>query len=219
MSDPNPKRSTVKRGVLRKKSAPDAVAFLNAVCAAGAQSPVVQASPALLGALAALQASTSTLSTDSNAKATAAQSLRTAAATLRGSTTDASSKLAVYEAMVEDAADGSAVVISQCGLLSRALKTPAAALGAVSEVHAELGKKERQSIVSWPLAKGATSYALQVNWTPDGTGAWTALPSGSSHRRVITAPASGAQFLVCVAALASDGTQSAWSTPILATAA
>jgi hypothetical protein len=35
---------------------------------------------------------------------------------------------------------------------------------------------------------------------------------------VVKAPAAGAQFLARVAALSSDGTQSDWSDPILATA-
>jgi hypothetical protein len=44
------------------------------------------------------------------------------------------------------------------------------------------------------------------------------LQPGTSHRRVITAPAPGAQFLVQIAAIGSDGTQSAWCEPYLATA-
>ena len=81
------------------------------------------------------------------------------------------------------------------------------------------GKHPMEAIVSWPKAPGATGYAIEVNFTPQSAAAtWTALNSGSGRRRVITGSAAGAHFMVRVAALASDGMQSAWSAPILATA-
>jgi hypothetical protein len=94
-----------------------------------------------------------------------------------------------------------------------------AALEAVSKVLSKLGKLPTQAVVSWPAASGATSYAVEVNWTPQNpTGTWTAIGSGTGRRWTITAATPGAQFLVRVASLGPHGEQAAWSTAILATA-
>jgi hypothetical protein len=86
-------------------------------------------------------------------------------------------------------------------------------------VHSKLGKLPTEAVVSWPKVDGATSFAIEVNWTPaTPAGPWAALNSGSGRRRVITAPAPAAQFLVRIAGIKSDGTQSPWSNPILVTA-
>ena len=76
----------------------------------------------------------------------------------------------------------------------------------------------KETVVTWPAVAAATSYAVQVNAnlaTP--TGPFTPLQPGSSRRRVIMAPAQGAQILVQIAAVSSDGTQTAWCEPFLAT--
>ena len=82
-----------------------------------------------------------------------------------------------------------------------------------------VGKALKEAVLHWPAVAGATSYAIQVNWTPAApAGPWVALASGTSRRRVVTAPTAGAQFLAQVAGIASDGTQSEWCDAILVTA-
>src|SRR5712692_5551121 len=73
---------------------------------------------------------------------------------------------ASYEASVSAVAAGDGSVINKAGLLSQGTKTPAAALTKVSVVRSKVGKHLMESIVSWPAAPGASSYALEVNLTP-----------------------------------------------------
>jgi hypothetical protein len=110
------------------------------------------------------------------------------------------------------------VVITEAGCLARGPKAGATALGAVTAVRCKPGKRPAEAILSWPAGPGATAYAIEVSFTPDSpTGPWTALRSGAGRRRVVRAPAPGAQLLARVASLGSDGTQSEWSDVILAT--
>ena len=93
-------------------------------------------------------------------------------------------------------------------------------LGKVSVVRTKPWKHSAEALLTWPKADGATGYAIEVNYTPSNpTGPWTALISGTGRRRVVKAPAPGAQLLARVAALGSGGTQSDWSDQVLVTTA
>ena len=130
----------------------------------------------------------------------------------------AANALRTYETAVNTVADGDASIINKAGLLTRATKTPPAALGSVVGVHSVPGKLPAQAILRWPEVARATSYAIEVNMTPAApAGPWTAINPGSSRRRVLTTPTPATQMLARVAAVMADGTQSAWSNPVLVT--
>jgi hypothetical protein len=216
MSNPS---STVKRTPLDVHKASAGVTALQAVIAAGMASPDVQASPVAKQALADVQTTVGALSATLTSKAGSETSLTAARSALTTQFAAVEVATRTYESTINSIAAGDAAIITKAGLLARGQKTPPAALGEVKDARSTLGKAVRESVVRWPEVPGATSYALQVNWTPTvATATYTALPSGSSRRRVILAPAAGAQFLVQIAAIASDGTQSAWCDPYLATA-
>jgi hypothetical protein len=126
--------------------------------------------------------------------------------------------LAVYEAVIEQLARGDASIIAAAGLPSRGPKAPPAALGEMGVVRTRQGALPAQAVLTWPEVTGATSYAIELNPTPQSpAGPWNALGSGSRRRRLVSGPAPGAQILARVAALGSNGTQSAWSDPVLVT--
>jgi hypothetical protein len=219
MNPTNPSHSKVKHIPLNQHKAAAGLASLANVVAAGNQSTAVQADPVAKTALGVLQAAVSQGQQALNNKLAAIQAHQTAIKALKIHFGAAGDALRSYEAAINILADGDGSVINQAGLLARAEKTPAAALGEVTVVHSKLGKAATEAIVYWPTVPGATSYAIEVNFTPSNpTGPFTALGSGTSRRRTITAPAPGAQFLCRVAAARSDGSQSAWSAPILVTA-
>jgi hypothetical protein len=113
-------------------------------------------------------------------------------------------------------AGGDPAKITEAGLLVRDAASPRFALETITALEGKPGKREREAILSWPKAKGATSYAVEVSFTPDSLdGLWTALTSCSRHTRVITAPAPGAQILARVAAVDGQGNRSDWSPTIL----
>jgi hypothetical protein len=211
--------STVKRTPLSVHKPAAGVTTLQAVIAAGTASPEVQASPVAKAALADLQNAVAPVPATLTSKANAATALAAARKGLTTQFAEVETATRTYEMSVNSISGGDPAIIARAGLLARDQRTPAAALGEVTDVRGSPGKQVRQAILRWPEVPGATNYAIQVNWTP-GTpaGPWTALTSGSSRRRVITAPAQGAQLLAQVAAISSDGTQSAWCDAILVTA-
>jgi hypothetical protein len=219
MSNPNPTHSTVKHTPLNVHKASAGLDALQAILVAGASSPDVQNSPLAKQAFTDLQGAVGALGTSLTNKLNLATALMAAVKALKVDFLAAEVAERTYEAAVNSIAKGDAAVITKAGLQARAQKTPPAALGTVKDLRSKPGKEVKQSILTWPEVAGATSYAVQVNFTPGNpTGPYTAIGSGSSRRRVVTAPAQGAQFLAQVAAIASDGTQSAWCEPILATA-
>jgi hypothetical protein len=219
IANTNPSRATVRRRLKTGKKPPEFVSAAAAVAAAGAQSPDVAGSPTGVAALAVLQKAVTTADAGVSARQAAMQVLLATSKALKLNTTALQGALSGYESAVVTIAAGNAEIINKAGLLSRDTKAPATALGPVSTVNSKPGKAPTEAILSWPPAPGATSYAIQVNFTPQTASApWTALGSGSRRTRTVKAPAAGAQFLVQVAALSSDGTQSAWSASILATA-
>jgi hypothetical protein len=214
----NPK-ATVKRMPIDVHKANKAVETLQAVITTGTNCVAVQNAPVAKGALADLQASLAVLAGNLTTKANNLSALDASRKAITVSFDDVEAKTRAYESSVNVIAAGNPATITAAGLLARAPKTPAAALGAVKDVRSKLGKAQKETIVSWPEVPGARNYAVQTNAnlsTPAGP--YTALPSASSRRRVIMTPAPGAQILVQVAAIGSDGTQSAWCEPYLATA-
>jgi uncharacterized phage infection (PIP) family protein YhgE len=219
VANTSPSNAAVRRQLKGRKRPPDFVSAVAAVAAAGAQSPDVQGSAAGAASLAVLQKALTTAQTGLSTKQAALLMLLAAIKAFKGDIVALQAALSSYEGVVNTLAAGNAAIINKAGLLSRDTKSPATALSPVSTVSSKLGKATMEAIVSWPEAPGATSYAIQVNFTPQtASSAWTALGSGSRRTRVVKTPTAGAQFLVQVAALSSDGTQSAWSASILATA-
>ncbi len=219
MSNPNPNHATVKHTSLDIHKPSAGLDALQAILVAGASSPDVQNSPLAKQAFTDLQGAVGTLSTSLTSKLNLATALMAAVKALKVDFMAAEVATRSYEAAVNSVAKGDAAVITKAGLHARAMKTPPAALGTVKDLKGKPGKEVKESILTWPEVPGATNYAVQVNFTPGNPSApYTALASGSSRRRVVTAPAQGAQFLAQVAAIASDGTQSAWCEPILVTA-
>jgi len=215
----NPNQATVRRTLLQRTTIADGLTTLDNVCSAGAQSAEVQASPVAQQALLALQKTVTTAHGSLATRVQIGQTLQAAIKALRRDVQAVRVAVRTYEAAVGALAQGDAAVINKAGLQSRAQKTPPVPLGKVSVVHSKPGKHAAEAILTWPRAPGATGYAIEVNFTPQTpTGPWTAITSGSSRRRAVKGPAPGAQFLVRIASLGSDGTQSEWSDAILATA-
>jgi hypothetical protein len=220
MSNPtNPKPATVRRSLLRAKTVAAGLSALDNTCASGAQCPAVQASAVAQGSLVILQKAVTTAHGSLTAKNAASQALQTSQKQLRLDYKAVRVALGTYETAVQSIAGGSAAVINQAGLAVRDQSVPAAALTAVSVVHTKPGKRATEAILSWPAAPGAKGYALEVNFTPQVAGSpWVSLTSGTGRRRIVKAPTPGAQFLVRVASLGSDGTQADWSAAVMATA-
>ncbi len=220
MSNPTTtKPAAVRRSLLNRKSVASCLTTLVATCSSGSQCPEVQASPVASQALSALTNAVNHANTSLSSKEAAAVALKSSTKALTLDFTSVKTALSTYETAVAGLAGGSASIITKAGLIVRETKAPTAALGAVTAVHTKPGKRTAEAIVSWPAAPGATGYALEVCFTPQATPTtWTSLASGSSRRRTVKAPLGGEQFLVRVAAVASDGTPSDWSDAVLATA-
>jgi hypothetical protein len=216
----NPDYATVKHTPLKKKTVPETVSTIANICTTGAQSPEVQNAPVALQALGILQKANATAQTGLSNRQSLAQALIAAIRALTLDTVALKVALETYEAAVNAIALGNAAVITRAGLLVRGEKTPPAPLGVVTGLHTKPGKLVGQGILGWPAAPGATGYAIEVNYAPQSaTSTWTALNSGTSRRRVLTAPTPtpASQFQARVAALGSDGTQSAWSNVVTVT--
>lgn len=219
MSDQNPTQSVVQRGQLRRKSVPEALSLLDTVCSAAAQCPEVQGDPVALHTLAVLQQALAKTHGSLAERQKLAQALTAAIKTLALDFGELKGAFVSFETAIDVLAKGNAALINRAGLRSRDAKTPPAALETVTEVHCAPGKRPREAIITWPAARGATSYAIEINATPAlPEGPWTALVSGTARRRVVVAPAPGAPVLVRVAALGAFGEQAEWSSPALATA-
>jgi hypothetical protein len=220
MSDENQTNQAVQCGALNGLPPSKAVALAKTVCNQGAQSPTVQGSPVAKGALDDLDASVQAADGNLAKKLELELALEAARKALEVSLVDVRRKARVYERAVGSIANGNGALIAEAGLPSRPVKRPSAGLEPVKEIRAKKGKVVRQAVVSWPEAKGAGSYMLEVNFdptTPDGP--YAAVGQAAANRsRVVTAPAPGAQFLARVAAVGNDGTMSAWTGPILVTA-
>lgn len=211
--------ATVRRTLVRKKKVPNALSILDNVCAAGAQCSQVQGSVIASQALIDLKAAVTTATTSLTSQQALAQALRAAIKTLKLDYGSVEVALDTYQTAVNALAKGDASIINKAGLLSRGRTVVAVALGKVTVVHTKPGQHPGEAILSWPVGPGATSYAIEVNFTPQVAGSvWTALGTGSARHRVVKGPAPGAQFLARVASVDSDGVASDWSDEIMATA-
>jgi hypothetical protein len=218
MPTQNPAHSVVKHTVLDENRPADALAFLDNACASGAASPEVQGNAMCKQALADLQAQVTATHAALSARGAAKIGLATAVRTQESEMAAATSALGTYEAAVDTVADGSAAVITKAGLTARLEKPPPSTLGTVTIVKTGLGKLPGEGILRWPAVPRATNYAVEVNLTPQTpAGPWTALGAGASRRRVVTTPAPRGELLARVAAIGSDGTQTAWSDTVLVT--
>ncbi len=214
----NPDYATVRHTPLKGKATAEVLSIISGICTTAAQSPEVQASPAALQTLTNLQKATAGAQTGFASRQSLAAALMAAIKALALDSVVLKVSLDAYEASVNALAGGNAAIITRAGLLARDEKTPATPLGVVTGVYTKPGKLVGEGILGWPAAPGATGYAIEVNYTPQSaTPTWVELNSGTSRKRVLTAPTPvpASQFLARVAALGSDGTQSAWSGPIM----
>ncbi len=215
----NPSNLTVRHTPLNDSRLAQGTATLDKVLSAAAQCQAVQNDPLAKQAVANLQTKVTTLHGSLSSRELVAQALLTAIKVLRLDFDAAKDALVSYEKAVDTVADGDGSIINQAGLLARSTTTTPAALETVAGVTGKRGKQPAQAIVKWPAAAGATSYAVEVNFTPaTPAGPWTPVSTSTNRSRVVTAPSAGAQLLARVAALASDGTQGPWSDAILVTA-
>ena len=212
--------TVVRHGLIQGKKPAEALQTLATTCTTGAGCPQVQADLTSKQALAGLQTAVTTSQASQDTKVKLFQQYMAASKTAAQDFQKVGCALTTYESAVSGIAGGSVAIITAAGCLGREEgRSSPLELEPVSNVKNRLGKLACQTIVEWPAAPGATSYAIEVNLTPQNpTAPYTALNSGTSRRRVLTAPAPGAQMLVRVASLDSQGNQSAWSAAILATA-
>jgi hypothetical protein len=216
----NPSQLTVRHTPLKRNRLAEGATTLDKIVTAGTSCPAVQNDPLAKQALALLATAVTALHGGLTSKQSLAQALLTAAKASQIQLTTASNALVSYEKAVNTVAAGDGSVINQAGLLTREVSPPPPALATVVKVKGKRGKQPTLAQVSWPAAAGATSYAVEVNFTPaTPAGPWTAIATATKRSRVVTAPTAGAQFLARVASVASDGTQSAWSDAVLVTAA
>jgi hypothetical protein len=191
---------------------------VDAIVRVGSKCPKVQECPAMAQALAGVGAAAEAARARLRRKQQLAQALETEQKGLRSDVAALLRTLRLYEAFAEDMAAGDGAKIASAGLPVRHAKTPPAALAPVTSVRSRPGKLPGEAIVSWPPAPGATTYAIEVGLDPTSRqGPWTPLPAGTRRRRVIKGPGPGSQLLAHVGAVAGDGTQAAWSDPILVT--
>jgi hypothetical protein len=213
------KRAAVRHTQLARRAMAPGLEKLDAICAAGTECPAVQASPVALLALQDLQAGV----VGTHAAVTTLQNAitedRAAGKAVGVAFGRAEADLRVYELAVDDIAGGDAAKIAEAGLLTRPQHTPRSALGQVTELVGKPGTRPAEGILSWPAAKGARGYAIEVCFTPDSPdGPWMELGHGRRLTHVVTAPAPRAPFLARVAAVDREGNRSAWSRTILVTA-
>lgn len=218
MSIANPTHATVKRSLLKNKRMAEGLAALDTLCTAGAQCPAVMASPAAVQVLADLQAAVTTAKTSLTNKKALLQALLAAIQTLKIDFGEVKVTLASYESIVNFIAHGDSSVIIKAGCQARGPNGKPSILGQVTGLTSKPGKLPTEGILQWPVVTGATSYAIELNFTPENpAGPWTPIGPGSRRRRVVKTATPGGQLLARVAALGSDGTQTAWSDPLLVT--
>jgi hypothetical protein len=211
------KVATVRRGLINRKVPADALSSVGEVCKAGAQCKAVQNSKMAAAALDDLQTALSTANTGMASLQAKKLEYETAERDLERQMRSVKRCLSVYETAVDKVADGDAKVIGDAGLEARTQKPPAT-LEPVVGIETRPGKRPCEAYLSWPVAPGATSYAVQVSLAVDAAApSWNELGTGTSRQRVLKAPTPGAQMLAQVASVARDGTRSAWSNPVLVT--
>ena len=218
MSNPsNTPKSKVNRTTITRQKVGDRVNTLDAVCAAGATSAPVTASTVASAALAGLKTKNLALRASLVSRDALLVSYRAQCKVVGGATASLDKAASTYMGSVDNLAAGDATVITGAGLPAR-LELKAVAVAATPlKLRSALGKQSKEAVVQWAAAPGASAYKLRANFTPADPTKWEELSSGGSRRRVVTAPAAAAQFLVSVASIGSTST-SDWSDPVMATA-
>jgi hypothetical protein len=214
----NPNRAAVRHALIKGTKAEAALPTLVNTCTSGSTCTQVQADPIAKQALATLQGYVTASQASQTSRDKLLTLLSTARKTANADFVNVRTSLAEYELAVNRVAAGNAAIITAAGCLSREEGGLPAQLEAVTTVTTKLGKLPTQGIITWPAAAGATSYAIEVNLTPQNpSGTWTALNSGTSRRRTVTGPSPNSQLLARVAAQDAHGNQAAWSAPVLVT--
>ncbi len=220
MPPPLPVKSTVNRSALNKKKMPEALTTLTATCASGATCAQVTGSPIANAALTNLGAAVTTSAQSVGAATQAKKDAQTAAKKAQKDFQQVRIAFSTYETAVSGVAGGDAAVIHAAGLDSRP-EAPSATpeLTKLEKVMVQPWKLATEARLRWPEMPGAAMYAVQVNFTPaTPAGPFASLGTTTRLTKVVKAPTAGAQFLVQVAAVTSDGTVGEWSDAVLATA-
>jgi hypothetical protein len=211
-------KARVKRGALRGKGKPaDRLAVLDGVVNKGLASAKVSGSQVATAVLTDLKDSKDKAKTSMALAVSLDLQARAAKKTAQADIAEAEKKASTYANAVDDIAQGDSVVITDAGLTSRDGSSKVTSVGQVVGVKTEQGKQSREGIVRWPEVPGAGAYAVRVNFTPGDPTKVQDLPSGTSRKRTIVAPAPGAQFTVWVAAIGNDEL-GPWSDPASCTA-
>jgi hypothetical protein len=212
-------RAAVRHTKLGHRSVAAGLAKIDTMYAAGARCQEVLASPLAALALEDLRVALAATHACFAAVVTAVLEERAVTAALAKLFARADATVRVYERNVDAIAAGDAAIIAGAGLLVRDASRPRSPLGTVTALAGKPGKRSREAILSWPAAKGARGYAVEVSFTPESPdGPWTSLPAGFRRRRTIVAPAPGAEILARVAAVDGQGNRSEWSPAILVAA-
>jgi hypothetical protein len=202
--------------MLHGKKPPDAIDAMQTVCTTAASSQEVQGTPLAAQCCATLTADVAKADTSLTTYNNAKQAFRVATKAFRKDLRQARSSLGFFMGIVNGIAKGEAKIITAAGLIADDGDGGAPGLEKVTKLESHPWKKEATAKLSWPAAGGATSYAVEVNPTPQNpTGPYTPLGTATRRTRILAGAAPGAQLLARVAAVASDGTMSEWSSPIL----
>ena len=208
----------VRRTKINRSQLPAGLHKLDAVVRAGAESAEVQNSPAARQAHAGLAKAIEVARASVAGKQSLLAELIVAAKAVRDDTDALVRAVRAYEASVDVVAGGDAAVIHDAGLGARNDTPAPPALGRVTALRSRPGKHAGEAVLSWPAAAGATHYAIELGFDPAARkGPFTALPAGTSRRRVVKGPAPRSLMLARVRAIANDGTRADWSDTILVT--
>jgi hypothetical protein len=208
----------VRRTKINRSQMPAGLHKLDAVVRAGAESEEVQSSPAARQAHAGLRKAIEVARASVAAKQSLVAELAVAAKAERDDTDALVRATRAYEASVDVLAGGHAAVIHKAGLGARADTPARPSLARVTALRSRPGKYAGEAVLSWPAAAGATHYAIEIAFGPNARkGPFTALPAGTSRRRVVKGPGPGSLVLARVRAVAGDGTRAEWSDALLVT--
>lgn len=210
-------KASVKKGAVSRSKVADRIVLIEGMCTTASSSKEVAASPTATAALVDLKAKAGTAKTSLGLLQTARNTWRAQSKSTRKELAALDKAAGTYMNAVDDLADGDATVITRAGCVAREGQARVSSAARPEKIVGEPGHEQREAVVSWPRAAGAGAYKLRVNFTPADPARWEVLSEGTSRRRTIVAPASGAQFLVQVASIGSENA-SEWSDPVMVTA-
>ena len=199
-------KARVKRSAVNgSRKATDRLDIINKVVTKGSSCAAVSGSTVASASLAALKTSSGTARTSVVAHGTLVLQTRAAGKKATSDIADVEAKATTYMNAVNDVAQGDPAIIADAGLTARDGQAHVSSAAKVLTIKCEPGKQSKEAICSWPEIAGAGAYALRVNFIPTNPTKVQDLPSGTSRRRTIVAPTAGAQFLLSVAAIGSEG--------------